>query len=103
MKNIIVLLLLITGLGLHAQTLDEYFKIAADNNPGLLSQRREFEAALQKVPQANSLPDPSFSVSAFGQMVETRVGPQQARFSLSQMFPWFGTLKAVSYTHLTLP
>ena len=27
-------------------------------------------------------------------MVETRVGPQQARFSLSQMFPWFGTLKA---------
>lgn len=94
MKNIIVLLLLITGLGLHAQTLDEYFKIAADNNPGLLSQRREFEAALQKVPQANSLPDPSFSVSAFGQMVETRVGPQQARFSLSQMFPWFGALKA---------
>ena len=94
MKNIIVLLLLTTGLGLHAQTLDDYFKIAADNNPGLLSQYREFEAALEKVPQVSSLPDPSLSVSAFGQMVETRVGPQQARFSLSQMFPWFGTLKA---------
>ncbi|MCA1757429.1 MAG: TolC family protein [Bacteroidales bacterium] len=26
--------------------------------------------------------------------VETRVGPQRARFSLTQMFPWFGTLKA---------
>lgn len=94
MKNIIALLLLFSGLGLNAQTLEEYFKIAADNNPGLLSQYREFEAALEKVPQVSSLPDPSLSVSAFGQMVETRVGPQQARFSLSQMFPWFGTLKA---------
>jgi outer membrane protein TolC len=27
-------------------------------------------------------------------MVETRVGQQMARFSLSQMFPWFGTLAA---------
>jgi cobalt-zinc-cadmium efflux system outer membrane protein len=26
--------------------------------------------------------------------VETRLGPQNMRFSLSQMFPWFGTLKA---------
>lgn len=27
-------------------------------------------------------------------MTQTRVGQQMARFSLSQMFPWFGTLKA---------
>tara|TARA_R110000796_G_scaffold35017_1_gene90020 strand:+ start:114831 stop:116030 length:1200 start_codon:yes stop_codon:yes gene_type:complete len=81
-------------MGSFAQTLEEYFKVAADNNPGLLSQYKEFEAALQKVPQVSTLPDPSLSVSAFGQMVETRVGPQMARFSLSQMFPWFGTLKA---------
>jgi outer membrane protein TolC len=94
MKNILVLILLISGLGLQGQTLEDYFKIAADNNPGLLSQYREFEAALQKIPQVSTLPDPSLSVSAFGQMVETRVGPQRARFSLSQMFPWFGTLKA---------
>ncbi|MEQ8424816.1 MAG: TolC family protein, partial [Cyclobacteriaceae bacterium] len=76
------------------QTLDEYFKIAAGNNPGLLSQYREFEAALQKVPQVSTLPDPSFSFGYFVSPVETRVGPQQARFSLTQMFPWFGTLKA---------
>lgn len=94
MKNLLTLLLLFIGIGSNAQTLEAYFKIATDNNPGLLSQYREFEAALQKVPQVSALPDPSLSVSAFGQMVETRVGPQQARFSLSQMFPWFGTLKA---------
>ena len=94
MKNIIIALILFSGLGLQAQTLDEYFKIAAGNNPGLLSQYREFEAALQKVPQVSTLPDPSFSFGYFVSPVETRVGPQQARFSLTQMFPWFGTLKA---------
>jgi cobalt-zinc-cadmium efflux system outer membrane protein len=94
MKNIIITVILFSGLGLQAQTLEDYFKIAAENNPGLLSQYKEFEAALQKVPQVSTLPDPSLSVSALGQMIETRVGPQQARFSLTQMFPWFGTLKA---------
>ncbi|HBC04966.1 MAG TPA: TolC family protein, partial [Aequorivita sp.] len=79
---------------LQAQTLEDYFKIAAENNPGLLSQYKEFEAALQKVPQVSTLPDPSFSFGYFVSPVETRVGPQQARFSLTQMFPWFGTLKA---------
>ena len=94
MKNIIIALILFSGLGLQAQTLEDYFKIAAENNPGLLSQYREFEAALQKVPQVSTLPDPSFSFGYFVSPVETRVGPQQARFSLTQMFPWFGTLKA---------
>ena len=94
MKNIIVLLLLFSGLGLQAQTLEDYFKIAADNNPGLLSQYKEFEAALEKVPQVSTLPDPSISFGYFISPVETRVGPQKARFSLIQMFPWFGTLKA---------
>ena len=95
MKNIIItLIILFSGLGLYAQTLEDYFKIAAENNPGLLSQYKDFEAALQKVPQVSTLPDPSFSFGYFVSPVETRVGPQQARFSLTQMFPWFGTLKA---------
>ncbi|MGZ0014665.1 TolC family protein [Yeosuana sp. AK3] len=94
MKNIIITLILFSGLGLQAQTLEDYFKIAAENNPGLLSQYKEFEAALQKVPQVSTLPDPSVSFGYFISPVETRVGPQKARFSLTQMFPWFGTLKA---------
>ncbi|MGD9993648.1 MAG: TolC family protein [Salinivirgaceae bacterium] len=77
-----------------AQTLDDYFKIAAENNPGLQAMYKEYEAALQKAPQVNALPDPTFSFGYFISPVETRVGPQQAKFSLTQMFPWFGTLKA---------
>jgi len=78
----------------QSQTLNDYFHTAAKNNPGLQSKYKEFEAALQKVPQMNSLPDPSFSFGYFISPVETRMGPQKAKFSLTQMFPWFGTLEA---------
>lgn len=75
------------------QNLDDYLKIAAENNPGLKASYKEFEAALKKVAQARSLPDPTLSFGYFISPVETRLGPQQARFSINQMFPWFGTLK----------
>lgn len=78
----------------YGQSLEAYITQAEENNPGLKAKLEEFEAAMQKIPQVSSLPDPNFSVSAFGQMVETRVGQQMARLSLSQMFPWFGTLAA---------
>ncbi|MGB4972602.1 MAG: TolC family protein [Cyclobacteriaceae bacterium] len=79
--------------GLAQSSLDEYVEFAVQNNPGLKARYAEFEAAMQKIPQMGSLPDPNLRVSAFGQMVETRTGQQMARFSLEQMFPWFGTLK----------
>jgi outer membrane protein TolC len=96
MKKIITLIIiLVSGLSaVQAQTLDSYLEMAAKNNPGLQSKYKEFEAALQKIPQVNALPDPSFSFGYFISPVETRVGPQHAKFSLSQMFPWFGTLEA---------
>lgn len=90
---ILIAMLFYSTMG-FAQTLDDYFKIAAENNPGLQSVYKEYEAALQKVPQVSTLPDPVFSFGYFISPVETRVGPQQAKFSLTQMFPWFGTLKA---------
>lgn len=78
----------------NGQTLTDYLSIASQNNPEIQSAYKEFEAALQKAPQVSSLPDPSLTMSAFGRMIETRVGAQEARFSLMQMFPWFGTLEA---------
>ncbi len=75
-------------------TLATYLEIAAENNPGLRAKYKEFEAALQRISQVNALPDPSFSFSYFVSPVETRVGPQRAKFSLNQIFPWFGTLEA---------
>ncbi|MGB5362561.1 MAG: TolC family protein, partial [Aureibaculum sp.] len=78
----------------YTQSLSDYLTIAAQNNPEVKATYAMFEAAMQKSPQVSSLPDPSITMSAFGQMIETRVGSQEARFSLMQMFPWFGTLSA---------
>ncbi|MFO7674205.1 MAG: TolC family protein [Lutibacter sp.] len=78
----------------QSQTLKDYLVISAQNNPEVKAAYSEFEAAMQKSPQVSSLPDPSLTMSAFGRMIETRIGSQEARFSFMQMFPWFGTLAA---------
>lgn len=93
-KYIVSILLLGISSFLNAQTLDDYLKEAAENNPGLKAKYAEFEVAMQRVAQVNALPDPKLSFGYFISPVETRVGPQQAKFGLSQMFPWFGTLAA---------
>ncbi|NLZ96221.1 MAG: TolC family protein [Bacteroidales bacterium] len=86
----IILLVILGVTATQAQTLDKYFKEAAENNPGLESKYKEFEAALQKVHQVNSLPDPTVSFSYF----IPKMHSQSAAISLTQMFPWFGTLSA---------
>ncbi|MFT5570686.1 MAG: cobalt-zinc-cadmium efflux system outer membrane protein [Cyclobacteriaceae bacterium] len=90
----IILFSLALSLTSVAQTLDDYQQLAMEHNPLLMAKYKEFEAALTRVQQVNQLPDPSLSFGYFISPVETRVGPQRARFSLTQMFPWFGTLKA---------
>ena len=96
MKKYIIITVITLGFSFlaNAQSLDDYFKIAAENNPGLQAKYKSFEAAMERVAQVSSLPDPNLSFGYFISPVETRVGPQRARFSLTQMFPWFGTLKA---------
>ncbi len=73
--------------------LSDYLAAAALNNPGLESAYYRWQAALEKVPRMRSLPDPRLDYAYFIREVETRVGPQKQRFSLSQTFPWFGKLQ----------
>ncbi len=70
--------------------LSDYLAYAALGNPGLRAAFERFKAALEKVPQARALPDPRLNFGVFIQAVETRVGPQEAKIGLSQMFPWKG-------------
>ncbi len=83
------------GINMDGQVvLQDYLKTAALNNPSLTDKFNDYMAALEKVPQVGALPDPTIAFGYFIQPVETRVGPQQARISAAQMFPWFGTLSA---------
>ena len=78
--------------GLRAQSLDDYLLMAAQENPELKAKYNLYLAALEAVDQQAALPDPTLSFGYFISPVETRVGPQRFRLSLSQMFPWKGTI-----------
>jgi outer membrane protein TolC len=71
-----------------------YLSIAARNNPTILQKYTEYQAALQKVPQVGSLPDPELSMGVFLTPMKLVSGNQVAELRLMQMFPWFGTLRA---------
>ena len=94
-KIMLLLFLIVFSGGLQSQEiLNRYLKTAAENNPGLRARFNQYLAALEVAPQVGTLPDPQFAFGYFIQPVETRVGPQNAKISLTQMFPWFGTLGA---------
>jgi len=73
--------------------LEDYLRYAALNNPGLKAAFSRWKAALERIPQVRSLPDPKFTFGYFIESVETRVGPQERVYKLAQMFPWFGKLR----------
>lgn len=94
-RRIYIILFLFFGyFSSYSQSLEDYFRVGAEQNPGLISKYKAFEAAMQRVDQVNSLADPNLTLGYFVSPVETRVGPQRMRFSLSQAFSWFGTLGA---------
>ncbi len=93
-----ILLVLISSMVSAQEDLNKYLETAAENNPGLKARFNEYMAALEVAPQVKALPDPQVAFGYFVQPVETRVGPQQFKISVSQMLPWFGTLKAKENT-----
>lgn len=74
--------------------LQDYLRYAALNSPSLKAAFHDWKAALEKTGYAGAMPDPMLSYGYFMENVETRVGPQEHRFSLKQSYPWFGTLGA---------
>jgi outer membrane protein, heavy metal efflux system len=73
-------------------TLAQYVARALQRNPGIQEAAARYQAALHQVPQAVALPDPMVAIAQSIRSPETRVGPQVESFTVSQAFPWFGTL-----------
>jgi len=95
MRQIQLFLFILLSVSALSQGIPEqYLVTAADNNPELKARFNDYMASLEVVPQVKSLPDPRIAFGYFIKPVETRVGPQQAKISVDQMFPWFGQLKA---------
>lgn len=77
----------------YPDSLLQYLEIAAKNNPIVQQRFTEYEAALKKIPQVGSLPDPQLDLGVFITPMELVGGTQVADIKLMQMFPWFGVLK----------
>jgi outer membrane protein TolC len=69
-------------------TLEELIKEALANNPNIKRARYRWGAAIEKIPQAGSLPNPMFSYTYFPEPVETKLGPNDHRYMLSQTIPY---------------
>ena len=87
------LLILIAQTAMN-QSLNYYLEVALQKNPDLKAAYFSFEAQLEKVEQVKFLANPNLSFGYFILPVETRLGSQQTKISLNQMFPWFGTLSS---------
>lgn len=97
MKRITIsIILFIVCFPIFAQQniLSGYHKTAIDSSAALKAVYLKYEMAIEKILQASALPNPQVSFAYGLNPVETRLGPQQAKISVMQMFPWFGTLSA---------
>lgn len=89
------LLALVMGASMaQGQTLEDYLRAAAQNNPEIQAFELNYRLALEKVEEASSLPNLDLGFGYFVSEPETRTGAQTTRFAITQMLPWFGTLSA---------
>jgi cobalt-zinc-cadmium efflux system outer membrane protein len=65
-----------------------YVAYALRNSPALRAKFDDWQAATHRIAQQRRLPEPTFTYGFYVSQVETRVGPQRHRFSLSQNIPW---------------
>ena len=95
MKNIklIICLLFVSALA-KAQQLQSFIQEAESNSPEIQLYNLRHNIAEEKVNEADWLPNTLISAGYFVSETETRTGAQRARFSVSQMLPWFGTITA---------
>lgn len=78
---------------LAAVRLETLIQEALENNPQIKSAEQHRAAMSQRVAQVSSLDDPMFTYTHWFSSVETRVGPMQNAFMLSQRLPFFGKLR----------
>ncbi|MEM7604766.1 MAG: TolC family protein [Myxococcota bacterium] len=69
-------------------SLDGCVRAAIAHSPSLRAAFERWQASALRIARARRLPEPTLTFAYFARAVETRVGPQRARLSLRQSFPW---------------
>ncbi len=65
------------------------------NNSQLQAAYHQWQGAVHSIAAQRALPDPMLTYGYYFQSVETRIGPQEQSFGLSQTIPGFGKLSAM--------
>ncbi len=94
LNALLILFIGLISIGGQAQELQSYIQEAEANNPDIQAYELRYNIAREKVNEVNTLPNTTISAGYFVSEPETRTGAQRARFSISQMLPWFGTITA---------
>ncbi|MDF0707362.1 TolC family protein [Flagellimonas okinawensis] len=92
--RLIYIVFLLFAMGLNAQSLESYLQQAELNSPMIQALELRYNIAKEKVKEVNTLPNTTIGAGYFVSEPETRTGAQRAKFSVSQMLPWFGTITA---------
>ncbi len=90
----IILSIYTAGGSTCAQSLHTLLAKADTSNLELKAFYQEYLAAREVAPQVSQLPEPEAGLGVFPLPVETRLGPQWVRLSITQTLPWKGTLAA---------
>jgi len=69
-----------------------FLVLAAENNNELQAAFQQWQAAIKRAVQADTLPDPKLNFGYYTTPLETRGGPARYKYGLSQTLPFFGKL-----------
>ncbi|MDP8266240.1 MAG: TolC family protein [Candidatus Aceula meridiana] len=72
--------------------LDRFVQEALENNPQIQQVYQKWKAEQYKTQSISALDDPMVGYTYFGEEVQTRVGPQEQKFNVSQKIPFPGKL-----------
>ena len=73
-------------------TFNDLVRYAMRHSPALEAAFLDWRAAIERIPQARSLPAPRLSFEGIIQQIDDDPEWIGERYALSQAFPWFGTL-----------
>ncbi|PCE64360.1 transporter [Sediminicola luteus] len=90
----LVLVMLLWGCFLKAQSLGSLVEEALHSNPEIQKFEWQYARASERVNEVNTLPNTEFGMGYFASEPETRTGPQRFKVSAKQMLPWFGSITA---------
>lgn len=89
---VIMVMSLFSISNLKAQSLEDYQREAAQNNPELYALFLNYNSELEQRTITGTLPDTEVAFAYFINPDNTMPGSQKASISVTQMFPWFGSL-----------